>query len=174
MWVPPAVWDSTKDVGVPPWLGVPEGSGEMAREWDASSVSPRSGTPEPQNQQLGISTCASLPGVVGLPSVLCPQDRRAFFAHADPQPFTLIFQTLCCLDGPELGCRALATHLPFAWHPSLCALPAPHPDLILFCLPSQETEKIIAELNETWEEKLRRTEAIRMERWVLGAGDQAI
>lgn len=29
----------------------------------------------------------------------------------------------------------------------------------------QETEKIIAELNETWEEKLRRTEAIRMERW---------
>lgn len=31
----------------------------------------------------------------------------------------------------------------------------------------QETEKIIAELNETWEEKLRRTEAIRMERSVL-------
>lgn len=30
----------------------------------------------------------------------------------------------------------------------------------------QETEKIIAELNETWEEKLRRTEAIRMERLV--------
>ncbi|KAM3910118.1 kinesin-like protein KIF1C [Leptodactylus fuscus] len=28
----------------------------------------------------------------------------------------------------------------------------------------QETEKIIAELNETWEEKLRRTEAMRMER----------
>lgn len=132
------------------------------------------GIPEPRNQQLGISTCASLPGVVSLRSVLCPQDRRAFFARADPQPFTLIFQTSCCLDGPELGCWALATHLPFAWHPSLCALPAPNPDLILFCLPSQETEKIIAELNETWEEKLRRTEAIRMERWVLGAGDQAI
>lgn len=31
----------------------------------------------------------------------------------------------------------------------------------------QETEKIIAELNETWEEKLRRTEAIRMERQEL-------
>uniref|UniRef100_A0A8C5C6J4 Kinesin family member 1Ab n=1 Tax=Gadus morhua TaxID=8049 RepID=A0A8C5C6J4_GADMO len=29
---------------------------------------------------------------------------------------------------------------------------------------SQETEKIIAELNVTWEEKLRRTESIRMER----------
>ncbi|CAH2272478.1 kinesin KIF1C [Pelobates cultripes] len=28
----------------------------------------------------------------------------------------------------------------------------------------QETEKIIAELNETWEDKLRKTEAIRMER----------
>ncbi|XP_039571241.1 kinesin-like protein KIF1C [Passer montanus] len=28
----------------------------------------------------------------------------------------------------------------------------------------QETEKIIAELNETWEEKLRRTEALRLER----------
>lgn len=31
----------------------------------------------------------------------------------------------------------------------------------------QESEKIIAELNETWEEKLRKTEAIRMERSVL-------
>lgn len=30
----------------------------------------------------------------------------------------------------------------------------------------QESEKIIAELNETWEEKLRKTEAIRMERSV--------
>ena len=47
----------------------------------------------------------------------------------------------------------------------LCAA-CPHLDLTLFCFPSQETEKIIAELNETWEEKLRRTEAIRMERWV--------
>lgn len=34
-----------------------------------------------------------------------------------------------------------------------------------YLLKCQETEKIIAELNETWEEKLRRTEAIRMERW---------
>lgn len=34
----------------------------------------------------------------------------------------------------------------------------------VFSLHQQETEKIIAELNETWEEKLRRTEAIRMER----------
>ncbi|XP_077082411.1 kinesin-like protein KIF1A isoform X18 [Siphateles boraxobius] len=31
----------------------------------------------------------------------------------------------------------------------------------------KETEKIIAELNETWEEKLRRTEGIRMEREAL-------
>nr|DBA29749.1 TPA: hypothetical protein GDO54_005809 [Pyxicephalus adspersus] len=31
----------------------------------------------------------------------------------------------------------------------------------------QETEKIIAELNETWDEKLRKTEAIRMEREAL-------
>uniref|UniRef100_A0A8C4INV1 plus-end-directed kinesin ATPase n=1 Tax=Dicentrarchus labrax TaxID=13489 RepID=A0A8C4INV1_DICLA len=31
----------------------------------------------------------------------------------------------------------------------------------------KESEKIIAELNETWEEKLRKTEAIRMERSVL-------
>ncbi|NXY50130.1 KIF1A protein, partial [Ceuthmochares aereus] len=40
----------------------------------------------------------------------------------------------------------------------------------LTCCPLhtlQETEKIIAELNETWEEKLRRTEAIRMEREAL-------
>lgn len=29
----------------------------------------------------------------------------------------------------------------------------------------QETEKIIAELNETWEEKLRKTESIRLERY---------
>ncbi|KAK2500127.1 hypothetical protein MC885_021341, partial [Smutsia gigantea] len=34
-------------------------------------------------------------------------------------------------------------------------------------LNSQESEKIIAELNETWEEKLRKTEAIRMEREAL-------
>uniref|UniRef100_A0A8C6JE23 plus-end-directed kinesin ATPase n=1 Tax=Melopsittacus undulatus TaxID=13146 RepID=A0A8C6JE23_MELUD len=40
----------------------------------------------------------------------------------------------------------------------------------------KETEKIIAELNETWEEKLRRTEAIRMERWVgwTGMGSQGM
>uniref|UniRef100_A0A8C6JBP3 plus-end-directed kinesin ATPase n=1 Tax=Melopsittacus undulatus TaxID=13146 RepID=A0A8C6JBP3_MELUD len=46
---------------------------------------------------------------------------------------------------------------------------APHPALL-------ETEKIIAELNETWEEKLRRTEAIRMERWVgwTGMGSQGM
>uniref|UniRef100_A0AAQ6API9 plus-end-directed kinesin ATPase n=1 Tax=Amphiprion ocellaris TaxID=80972 RepID=A0AAQ6API9_AMPOC len=36
-----------------------------------------------------------------------------------------------------------------------------------FLFKCQETEKIIAELNETWEEKLRRTEAIRMEREAL-------
>lgn len=33
----------------------------------------------------------------------------------------------------------------------------------------QESEKIIAELNETWEEKLRKTEAIRMERSGMGS-----
>lgn len=32
------------------------------------------------------------------------------------------------------------------------------------CVSLQETEKIIAELNETWEEKLRKTESIRLER----------
>lgn len=32
------------------------------------------------------------------------------------------------------------------------------------CVLLQETEKIIAELNETWEEKLRKTESIRLER----------
>lgn len=36
--------------------------------------------------------------------------------------------------------------------------------MIVIYFQFQETEKIIAELNETWEEKLRRTEAIRMER----------
>uniref|UniRef100_A0A8D2LB54 Kinesin family member 1B n=1 Tax=Varanus komodoensis TaxID=61221 RepID=A0A8D2LB54_VARKO len=39
--------------------------------------------------------------------------------------------------------------------------------LILFWALLQESEKIIAELNETWEEKLRKTEAIRMERSAL-------
>lgn len=63
---------------------------------------------------------------------------------------------------------------PPAWHPS-----APSSQLCLWQkgwggaaglrsdsprVPSQETEKIIAELNETWEEKLRKTEAIRTER----------
>ncbi|NXX69945.1 KIF1C protein, partial [Spizella passerina] len=36
-----------------------------------------------------------------------------------------------------------------------------------FGIFTQESEKIIAELNETWEEKLRKTEAIRMEREAL-------
>lgn len=43
VWVPPGVWDSTKDVGVPPGLGGQEGSGETAQKWDASSVSLPSG-----------------------------------------------------------------------------------------------------------------------------------
>lgn len=58
---------------------------------------------------------------------------------------------------PSAGPRASAHFLPRALT-SLCSV---HP---------QETEKIIAELNETWEEKLRRTEAIRMERWAARAG----
>lgn len=38
-------------------------------------------------------------------------------------------------------------------------------DVTLMCVfVLQETEKIIAELNETWEEKLRKTESIRLER----------
>uniref|UniRef100_A0A672LB71 Kinesin-like protein n=1 Tax=Sinocyclocheilus grahami TaxID=75366 RepID=A0A672LB71_SINGR len=35
---------------------------------------------------------------------------------------------------------------------------------VCVCVRAQETEKIIAELNETWEEKLRKTESIRLER----------
>lgn len=30
----------------------------------------------------------------------------------------------------------------------------------------QESEKLIAELNETWEEKLKKTEAIRLQRYI--------
>uniref|UniRef100_A0A8C2YY19 Kinesin family member 1B n=1 Tax=Cyclopterus lumpus TaxID=8103 RepID=A0A8C2YY19_CYCLU len=41
----------------------------------------------------------------------------------------------------------------------------PHTCFFASCV--QESEKIIAELNETWEEKLRKTEAIRMEREAL-------
>lgn len=52
--------------------------------------------------------------------------------------------------------------LPSARQPGLYSGPGPQPHLL--CPAAQETEKIIAELNETWEEKLRRTEAIRMER----------
>lgn len=62
----------------------------------------------------------------------------------------------------------LAVRLPLAWRPGPCLLTPQAPSLTLLCPPVQETEKIIAELNETWEEKLRRTEAIRMERWVVG------
>lgn len=84
----------------------------------------------------------------------------------------------------------LSSHYPSALGPSEIKLPAwtRHwgfgalqtcssplclaPDLVLLCVVPQETEKIIAELNETWEEKLRRTEAIRMERWVVGTQGQ--
>uniref|UniRef100_A0A8D1FX00 Kinesin-like protein n=1 Tax=Sus scrofa TaxID=9823 RepID=A0A8D1FX00_PIG len=51
--------------------------------------------------------------------------------------------------------------------PGGVSVPSPGLDPPLLCLALQETEKIIAELNETWEEKLRRTEAIRMEREAL-------
>lgn len=37
----------------------------------------------------------------------------------------------------------------------------------MFDLFWQESEKLIAELNETWEEKLKKTEDIRLQRWVL-------
>lgn len=47
--------------------------------------------------------------------------------------------------------------------PTLGLLDPDHPETYP-PLYSQETEKIIAELNETWEEKLRKTEALRMER----------
>ena len=36
-----------------------------------------------------------------------------------------------------------------------------------FCLLSQESERLIAELNETWEDKLKKTEAIQKEREVM-------
>lgn len=55
-----------------------------------------------------------------------------------------------------------------SWLPGSFDIPHPRAhtpwDLTVLCFTPQETEKIIAELNETWEEKLRRTEAIRMER----------
>ena len=118
--IPPRTWGSHRGWGT----GRERGDGaEMGCVIHLSAVrghlSP--GTSDSASRRARVS----LPGVVGLPAVLCPQDRRASFAHTDPQPFTLIFQASCCLYGPELGCRALATHLPFAWHPSLCALPAP-------------------------------------------------
>lgn len=48
---------------------------------------------------------------------------------------------------------------------ALGALESPPVSMLTLLLwGHQETEKIIAELNETWEEKLRKTEAIRMER----------
>uniref|UniRef100_A0A8D1FWV9 Kinesin-like protein n=1 Tax=Sus scrofa TaxID=9823 RepID=A0A8D1FWV9_PIG len=68
------------------------------------------------------------------------------------------------------GCAGPAALLPPAWPRASvrrCPPPAPSLDPPLLCLALQETEKIIAELNETWEEKLRRTEAIRMEREAL-------
>uniref|UniRef100_A0A8C1I4K0 Kinesin family member 1Aa n=1 Tax=Cyprinus carpio carpio TaxID=630221 RepID=A0A8C1I4K0_CYPCA len=50
----------------------------------------------------------------------------------------------------------------------LSALPSFHHKYFIRQLATTfETEKIIAELNETWEEKLRRTEAIRMDREAL-------
>uniref|UniRef100_A0A669QX90 Kinesin family member 1B n=1 Tax=Phasianus colchicus TaxID=9054 RepID=A0A669QX90_PHACC len=61
-----------------------------------------------------------------------------------------------------------------SWRVPLLSSPGVHvsPGLSRLHPPSfgiftQESEKIIAELNETWEEKLRKTEAIRMEREAL-------
>lgn len=95
---------------------------------------------------------------------LCPQKRLVSVDTLVLRP--LAFKALCWLDRPgNWGPGALQT---FAWQPGLCLLPLQTPSLTLLCPTAQETEKIIAELNETWEEKLRRTEAIRMERWAVG------
>lgn len=95
---------------------------------------------------------------------LCPQKRLVSVDTLVLRPLT--FQALCWLDRPgNWGPHALQN---FAWQPGLCLLPPQTPSLTLLCPTAQETEKIIAELNETWEEKLRRTEAIRMERWAVG------
>lgn len=84
--------------------------------------------------------------------------------------FTLILQNLLCWEVP--GHLSLGALQALSWLPASFDKP-PHSTgtnwgLTLLCLTPQETEKIIAELNETWEEKLRRTEAIRMERWAVG------
>lgn len=108
-------------------------------------------------------------------------------AHVSPYRVTVLLLILWVC--PEAS-TVLSLHYPSALDPSEIKLPAwtQHwglgalqpcssslclfPDLALFCVAPQETEKIIAELNETWEEKLRRTEAIRMERWVVGTQGQ--
>ncbi|XP_075703460.1 kinesin-like protein KIF1C [Rhinoderma darwinii] len=89
-------------------------------------------------------------------------------------------------DGVTVPCAPLQFSAPLPLLPSEPGCPPPPPlsppamngqpepfdeavDDVSICTEEamerlQETEKIIAELNETWEEKLRRTEAIRMER----------
>ncbi|NXO38164.1 KIF1B protein, partial [Locustella ochotensis] len=69
-----------------------------------------------------------------------------------------------CTNKPGTGTSAPLKHAGQNW--AECVLPTRGTNPPSHH-PCQETEKIIAELNETWEEKLRRTEAIRMEREAL-------
>uniref|UniRef100_A0A8C4YSV1 Kinesin family member 1C n=1 Tax=Gopherus evgoodei TaxID=1825980 RepID=A0A8C4YSV1_9SAUR len=67
-------------------------------------------------------------------------------------------------DAPLLGGESPGSQPPLtqeSW------LPHPPPPPTSQAVSPLETEKIIAELNETWEEKLRKTEALRMEREAL-------
>lgn len=89
------------------------------------------------------------------PLSVCVRGRACGSGHSAPQPW--ILPTSRSRTDRPWGLGALQTCRPLSPARSSRAL----------CRP-QETEKIIAELNETWEEKLRRTEAIRMERWAGG------
>ncbi|KAJ7313310.1 hypothetical protein JRQ81_004599 [Phrynocephalus forsythii] len=109
-----------------------------------------------------------------------PSRRCSFGGGGCPSPDALsLFRPQPRRPGGRIGRYALALLLlllPLAAASSL--LNGETPQYLasageeIFCTEEamerlQETEKIIAELNETWEEKLRKTEAIRMEREAL-------
>lgn len=115
------------------------------------------------NQRGDLSTVThAMTGMSPSPSLSALSSRAASISNLHDRIFSPASEEAIerlKVEGAETGRRWMEMSESQTW------------EWTVFMFYSQETEKIIAELNETWEEKLRRTEAIRMERFVQNIWD---
>ncbi|XP_066137229.1 kinesin-like protein KIF1A isoform X4 [Saccopteryx bilineata] len=118
-------------------------------------------------QGLGdITDTNTVPGGPKYPSDLDNSHHHCGWAELSPAPDNLSTVTNALVGmSPSSSLSALSSRAASVSSLHERLLFAPGSEEAIERL--KETEKIIAELNETWEEKLRRTEAIRMEREAL-------